>query len=383
MRQQVTRPGAPDADPGLLQLEDRLGLRHHGQQQQAEEYESFPAHQFAKIESFRVSLWQMKYLTLTSTDPHYNMAFDQYMLERPELPQPVFYLWQNRPSVIIGENQSAYSEVNLPYLEEKGIALARRVTGGGAVYHDLGNLNYTIVGRSRDLEADYPGYVHLVADALRSLGLSVELSGRNDILLDGRKCSGYAKRIWKDRLMVHGTLMFQVDLEELTKALSVPGSKFTTAGVASVRSRVVNLADYLPQGTSLHAFRADLQRILAQNDSKIVLLDTSKAEIARLANEKFRTDEWIFGHSPRTDFVRIRKFACGTVRADFSVKSGRIVNLRFSGDFLGNVPTLYLEEKLNGSPFSKAAIAEHLPDGVSDYFDQMDLPTFLSFLLRG
>lgn len=325
----------------------------------------------------------MKYLTLTSTDPHYNMAFDQYMLERPELPQPVFYLWQNRPSVIIGENQSAYSEVNLPYLEEKGIALARRVTGGGAVYHDLGNLNYTIVGRSRDLEADYPGYVHLVADALRSLGLSVELSGRNDILLDGRKCSGYAKRMWKDRLMVHGTLMFQVDLEELTKALSIPGSKFTTAGVASVRSRVVNLADYLPQGTTLPAFRADLQRILAQNDSEIVLPDTSKAEIARLANEKFRTDEWIFGHSPRTDLVRIRKFACGTVRADFSVQAGRIVNLRFSGDFLGNVPTASLEEKLNGSPISKTSLQERLPDGVSAYFDQMDLPAFLSFLLLG
>ncbi len=157
----------------------------------------------------------MLYLTNQSTDPHWNMAFDEFILEQFPLDEPVFYLWQNRPSVIIGFNQNAFAEVNLDYLAQKNIVLARRVTGGGAVYHDLNNLNYTIVGRSRDLDRDYPEYLHFVVNALRQLGVDAEQSGRNDILVDGRKCSGYAKRVWKDRLMVHGTLMFDVDLTRI------------------------------------------------------------------------------------------------------------------------------------------------------------------------
>ena len=129
----------------------------------------------------------MRYLLNPSTDPHFNMAFDQFCLERLQADEPVFFLWQNRPSVIIGLNQSAYAEVNLRYLEEQGIVLARRVTGGGAVYHDLQNLNYSIVGRSADLERDYPGYLTYVIEALRALGVPAELSGRNDILVEGRK----------------------------------------------------------------------------------------------------------------------------------------------------------------------------------------------------
>ena len=189
----------------------------------------------------------MKYLLNDCTDACRNMAFDEYVLESLPLDEPVFYLWRNAPSVIIGLNQSAYAEVNLQYLESHGIALARRVTGGGAVYHDLQNLNYTIAGRSRDLNADYPEYLHLVVNALRDMGVPAELSGRNDIMVDGRKCSGYAKRVWKDRLMVHGTLMFDVDLAELMQALAVPGSKLDAKGIASVRSRVANLKEYLPQ----------------------------------------------------------------------------------------------------------------------------------------
>ena len=169
------------------------------------------------------------------------MSFDEYCLEQFPSDDTVFYLWRNCPAVIIGRNQNAYAEVNLPYLEQEGIKLARRVTGGGAVYHDLQNLNYTIVGRSTDLDRDYPGYLSMVLEALRALGIPAEMTGRNDIVVEGRKVSGYAKRVYKDRLMVHGTLMYDVDLERLTKALAVPGSKMDAAGIASVRSRVANL----------------------------------------------------------------------------------------------------------------------------------------------
>ena len=133
----------------------------------------------------------------------YNMAFDEFCLENLELDEPVFYLWQNRPSVIIGANQTVNTEVNLEYLNEQDISLVRRVTGGGAVYHDWGNLNYTIVGKSDNLERDYPEYNLQVIKALQTMGIPATLSGRNDILIEGKKVSGFAKRVCRSRLMVH------------------------------------------------------------------------------------------------------------------------------------------------------------------------------------
>ena len=312
----------------------------------------------------------MRYLVNDCTDACRNMAFDEFALESLPLDEPVFYLWRNAPSVIIGLNQSAYAEVNLPYLQEHGIALARRVTGGGAVYHDLQNLNYTIVGKSRDLNADYPEYLHMVVDALRQLGVPAELSGRNDIMVDGRKCSGYAKRVWKDRLMVHGTLMFDVDLETLQEVLSVPGSKMAASGIASVRSKVANLREYLPQFCDVLALKDALNRILAGADTEVPM-DASKQEaIDRMADEKFRTWDWIYGKSPEAQFRASQKFACGTVEVCWSVHHGLLEDVRFSGDFLGNLPAEGLAARLNGLRYEQNSISAALNGaGVSDYFD--------------
>ena len=300
------------------------------------------------------------------------MAFDEFVLESLPLDEPVFYLWRNAPSVIIGLNQSAYAEVNLPYLESKGIALARRVTGGGAVYHDLQNLNYTIVGKSRDLNADYPDYLHFVVNALRELGVPAELSGRNDIMVDGRKCSGYAKRVWKDRLMVHGTLMFDVDLETLQEVLSVPGSKMAASGIASVRSKVANLREYLPRFSDVLALKDALHGILAGADTEVPL-DASQLEaIDRMADGKFRTWDWIYGKSPEAQFRSSRKFSCGTVELSWSVRHGLLEDVRFGGDFLGNLPAEGLAARLNGIRFEPESILAALKDAcVSDHFDSL------------
>ena len=324
----------------------------------------------------------MKYLSNSSTDPHFNMAFDEFCLEHLKADEPVFYLWQNRPSVIIGLNQSAYAEVNLPYLRENGIVLARRVTGGGAVSHDLQNLNYTISGRIRDLEADYPAYVETMARALCELGVPAELSGRNDILVDGRKCSGYAKRLSKDRLMIHGTLMYDVDIDTLTRALDTPGSKLSAAGVSSVRSRVANLKGYLPQFDGIHAFQAALQALLAGNDGEIRLSEEQRAQIEADAASKYRTWEWIYGHSPVAAFCVKQKFACGTVEASFSLKAGCIDGLRFSGDFLGNLPPDGIATALQGCRYTLEDLQEILRNQpVRDCFDALspeELARFLS-----
>ena len=323
----------------------------------------------------------MKYLQNNSIDPHFNMAFDEFCLEQLKADEPVFYLWQNRPSVIIGLNQSAYAEVNLPYLREKGILLARRVTGGGAVYHDLQNLNYTITGRIRDLETDYPAYVETMARALRTLGVPAEVSGRNDILVEGRKCSGYAKRVSKDRLMIHGTLMYDVDIDTLTEVLAAPGSKLSAAGVSSVRSRVANLKAYLPQLDGVKAFQAALQALLAGNDGEIVLTEAQLAQIEADAAAKYRTWQWIYGHSPVAAFRVKRKFACGTVEASFSLKAGCIDSLRFSGDFLGNRPTDRLAAALQGCRYTQEDLLETLRNQpVADCFDALTAEELARFL---
>jgi len=313
----------------------------------------------------------MKSLLNPSVDPHWNMAFDEFTLESLPVDEPVFYLWQNAPSVIIGLNQSAYAEVNLPFLEANGIVLARRVTGGGAVYHDLGNLNYSIVGPIHALGNAYG----IMADALRRLGVPAERSGRNDILVDGRKCSGYAKRLYGTRMMIHGTLMWDINLEDLTQALAVPGSKLEAAGVASVRSRVANLRSYLPAFPDIRAFRDALQEMLSGGDSTIGLNPSQLEAVGKMADEKFRTWEWNFGRSPRTTFSRTKKFACGTVTAHYSLERGVLSELQFTGDFIGSRPAEELAGKLKGSKLKDLEGIE-----VSAYFDALSSREFRSLL---
>ena len=313
----------------------------------------------------------MKSLLNPSVDPHWNMAFDEFTLESLPVDEPVFYLWQNAPSVIIGLNQSAYAEVNLPFLEANGIVLARRVTGGGAVYHDLGNLNYSIVGPVGTMADSYG----LMADALRRLGVPAERSGRNDILVEGRKCSGYAKRLHGNRMMIHGTLMWDVCLENLTQALAVPGSKLEAAGVASVRSRVANLRAYLPALPDIGSLRDALRDILSGGDGTIGLSPSQLEAVGKMADDKFRTWEWNFGRSPRTTFSRTRKFACGTVTAHYSLERGVISELQFTGDFIGFRPAEELAEKLKGCTLNDLRGME-----VGDYFDSLSSREFRSLL---
>lgn len=311
----------------------------------------------------------MKYILNSCTDAHWNMAHDEFLLEG--LTETVFCLWQNAPAVIIGLNQSAYAEVNLPYLKEHGVTLARRVTGGGAVYHDLGNLNYSIAGPAREVEKCYD----LMTDALRQLGLPAERTGRNDILVNSLKCSGWAKRLSKGRMMIHGTLLWDVDFEALTRSLAVPGSKLQAAGVASVRSRVCNLKPLLPQFKSLEEFKQALHEALAGADEEIRLTDTQKAQITDAASRKFSTWEWNFGHSPATEFECTRKFPCGTVTAHYTLTHGVFSSLEFTGDFIGNRPAQELAAELLGKR-PEAILLEPVPN-FFDNLSQQDLYSLL------
>ncbi len=236
----------------------------------------------------------MNYYDLPNTNPWWNMAFDEWLLQCGPS-EPVFRLWRNEPSVIIGHNQVAAQEVNLEYLRQNGIKLARRVTGGGAVYHDLQNLNYSFAGPIGSVSPD------LFAEALQSIGLPAELTGRNDIFVAGRKISGYARSVWHNRELVHGTMMYDVDIDTLTAALNVEGSsKLNLKGVASVRSRVGNVRELLPQFASLDEVQAALQDFLSawgspqKKGGKLSLSPAEKASVDSMAATKFATQEWIY-----------------------------------------------------------------------------------------
>ena len=325
----------------------------------------------------------MRYLKNPSTNPYYNMAFDEYCLESLPIDEPVFFLWQNRPAVIVGYNQEVNTEVNLDYLKENGIDLVRRVTGGGAVYHDLENLNYTIVGRSEDLERDYPEYASLLAKALQTLGVPATLSGRNDILVEGRKVSGFAKRVCKNRLMVHGTLMYNVDVDVLTHVLNPSTTKLQSKGIASVRSRVANLCDYLPEIPDIQTFSQRLEEILSNNhtDTEYQLTETDLANIQRLTDKKFATWEWNYGRSPKATLVHSARLACGTVEIHLTLAENRIASCRFGGDFLGNLPASDVEKALTGIPYEINEIRKCLSKiEISRYFDRVLVDDLLEMM---
>lgn len=328
----------------------------------------------------------MRYIRNTSTDVYYNMAFDEYALEQLPLDEPLFYLWQNRPAVIIGINQNIHAEVDINYARQHDIAVARRITGGGAVYHDLGNLNYTIVGRSTDIERDYPEYTRHMLQALQALGLQAELSGRNDILVDGHKVSGYAKRVYKDRLMVHGTLMYNVDIERLTHALTPPTHKLETKGIASVKSRVANLCDYLPHITDICELSKELERYLSRGyqDLEYQLTDTQCCHISTTAQSKFASSDWIYGRSPGSSTVTYaRRMPCGHVAIQLGIKRGRIDTCLISGDFIGNKPVVEVENLLTGCLYEHTALRRALSSiTLQEYLDGTDTDTFINLLFN-
>ena len=318
----------------------------------------------------------MRFLRNPSTDPWYNLSFDEYCLEQYPSDDSFFYLWRNRPSVIVGANQNVYAEVNLDFLEAQGICLARRSTGGGAVYHDLQNLNYSFVGRDVSPQP--------VVDALRRLGVPAELSGRNDIYVEGRKVSGYARRVFRDRELVHGTLMYDVDLDTLTRVLDVPGSKLAVKGIASVSARVTNIKDYLPQFASLDAFQAALQEMLAGSDAELPFGEWEQAAVQQIRDAKYATWEWNYGHSRTASLVRRATLPCGTVEAYLEVDRGVITSIRFDGDFLGDWPVEEMEEQLTGVRFERKALLESLKVAYVDhYFTGTDADALAYLLLSG
>lgn len=297
----------------------------------------------------------MIFIENCNTDAKFNLALEEVLFKgaASNCYPGIVSLWRNHPSVIIGRYQNTAEEVNRYFIEENGVNIVRRMSGGGAVYHDLGNLNYTIIVPISD-EADLSKFSTSVITALSRLGLSAELSGRNDITLNGKKISGYAQHISDKMLLHHGTLLFDTDLQALASALNPPPDKYESKAVKSVRARVANIKEYLNQEMGNFRIFADTVKSALIEDFGITDVrapSEKEAESAlRLAETKYNSWEWNWGRSPIFTTKLSERFPGGRVDILLRVENGMIEECFFRGDFIGNEVSA-LESKFIGKKY--------------------------------
>lgn len=312
----------------------------------------------------------MKYIRLHTTDPYLNLAIEEYLFAHTR--DDVFMLWQNRPTVVIGKNQNAYAEVNLSYAEEAGITVSRRITGGGAVYHDLGNINYTFITSADRAEAlDYAYFTHPIIEALADLGLVCELSGRNDLLCEGKKFSGNAQYSTGGRILHHGTLLFDSDTAVMQQVLKVNREKLEYHAVKSHQSRVVNLRSLMPEPITTEAF---IDAIEARVAAAAEITPPPEAEEIQRLYQRNAGAEWIYSDRRYlTDYTvyRQKKYPFGMVKAEIKRNKTRIEGIAISGDFFGNAPIEELEAQLIGQETGALSPIDPAPYIAGMTFDEL------------
>jgi lipoate-protein ligase A len=316
-----------------------------------------------------------------NTDPYFNLATEEYVLK--EIKDDSFMLWRNAPSIIVGKHQNTLAEINLDYVREKDIKVVRRLSGGGAVFHDLGNLNFTFTMQGDGSNMiNFRKYTEPILEVLIKLGVDARFEGRNDLTIDGKKFSGNAMHIWKNKVLSHGTLLFSSHMPDLGAALKADPLKFQDKAVKSVRSRVTNISEHLKTQMDVLEFSALIEQHIMEKYPDATLYEFSEKDhqkIQELVEAKYGTWEWNFGYSPKYNFRKVlRTSNSGTLEFNVDVSDGIINNIRIFGDYFNMCETEEIEQALKNVPHAESKIREALtPYNISDYFNNLTIDEFL------
>ncbi|MDW4526114.1 lipoate--protein ligase [Rossellomorea marisflavi] len=318
------------------------------------------------------------------TDPRINLAIEEYALKNLDIDESYLLFYINEPSIIIGKNQNTIEEINTDYVEKQGLHVVRRLSGGGAVYHDLGNLNFSFITKDDgDSFHNFKKFTEPVIEALNKLGVKAELSGRNDILAEGRKISGNAQFSTRGRMFSHGTLLFDSEMENVVSALRVKKDKIESKGIKSIRSRVANISEFLEGKLTIEEFRSTLLKYIF-NDSDVeeyVLTDEDWDRIHALSKERYQNWDWNYGKSPSFNLQHSHRFPVGQIDVRLEVRKGTIENCKIYGDFFGVGNVDEIEEKLTGTRYERSEI-EHVLEGmdIQHYFGKVTKEEFIDLV---
>ncbi|KYD26950.1 MULTISPECIES: lipoate--protein ligase [Anoxybacillaceae] len=319
------------------------------------------------------------------TDPRINLAIEEYALKNLDINETYLLFYINEPSIIIGKNQNTIEEINTEYVEKNGIHVVRRLSGGGAVYHDLGNLNFSFITKDDgDSFLNFRKFTEPIIKALKKLGVNAELSGRNDIIVEGRKISGNAQFSTRGRMFSHGTLLFDSKIENIVSALNVKKDKIESKGIKSIRSRVANISEFLKEKMTIEEFRSVLLESIFGKDKDIpeyVLTEEDWANIHKLSRERYQNWEWNYGKSPKFNLQHSHRFPAGQIDVRLEVQKGIIENCKIYGDFFGAGDVSEIEEKLIGKRYEKSEIEKALQDvDIKHYFGNIEKEEFINLI---